>query len=561
MIKLSAEFENKIRPTWGAYTLNVLAEQIERHGWEIGDFTYGTPQIHEAGFGHLRIGRFCSIATGVNIVLSNCQSSFVTTYPFSALNSLWEHADSKLADHRAGSVDIGNDVWIGLNACILPGTTVGDGCIIRAGAVVSGVVQPYSIVSGNAATIRRKRFNDQVIERLLAAKWWELPVDAIDALIPMLVSDDIEAFLNQVEAINTSSTDTPKPSLKGALVRCVEAWGEKTIVSGIPSIEVITGGAWYVPQKLGMDWGIFDGGGSAVAGSLDFHGPNHTLKRNTVSVGRQLFGQTCAGKEHYVYGGVINPHFGHFLVNTLPRLWPLSVHPLNGRKLLVHAAGPKESWFAIPFIGEILSRIGLTIDDFVQFSEATFVQNLTIPHPAFQEQTFAHIIFGELCRKIGSTIDVQQTNAKRVPVYLSKTRLRSGVGRFINEDELVRSLKTFGVKIIYPETLSFAEQVGIFSDGAVVAGGSGSALHAGIFSSAFARIIAINPMNEVNSNFLMLDDLGKHKAEYYYPLATSVIKTEGDKFITSVRLANPQRTAMELMQRIQAAQKAFGDTC
>jgi acetyltransferase-like isoleucine patch superfamily enzyme/capsular polysaccharide biosynthesis protein len=538
------------RPTWEAYTSRALSAQIERYGWEIGDFTYGTPKVHEAGFGHLRIGRFCSIALGVEIVLSNHRSSFVTTYPFSALNSLWEHADGGVSDHRAGSVDIGSDVWIGLNACILPGTTVGDGSVIGAGSVVSGVVQPYSIIAGNPAVLKRKRFREEIVERLLSVRWWDLPDDAIDELIPILVSGDVDALLTQVISVRNAEPKSDEISLKGSLVPCAGAWGERSVVTHRPLLENSTDITYYLPLNSDKEWGIFNSGGAAIAGSIDYHGPNHSLRQAT-EVDVHRFDQSHVDQRRFLYGGVVNPHFGHFLVNTLPRLWQLAYEPLGDRKILVHAGAPKESWFKLPFVAEIFGRLGLDINDFVQFEAPVRVCNLQVPHPSFQEQTFAHVVFGDLCRKIGATVQENRGSKRLKPVFLSKTRLQSGVGRFINEYELVRCLQHYGVEIVYPETLSFADQVQLFADDAVIAGGAGSAFHTGVFSSSSSRIVVINPMQDVNSNFLMLDGLSQHHSEYFYPTATSVVVEEGDRFLTSVKLANPQRTAADLMDRIR----------
>lgn len=545
--------ENNLRPTWDAYTYKELAVQIETYGWEVGNFSYGRPSVHEAGFGHLRIGRFCSIASGVDIVLANHQTSFISTYPFSALNSLWEHADPLVSDHRPGSVDIGNDVWIGINVCILPGTTIGDGCIIGAGSVVSGVIPPYSIVTGNPAIVKRKRFSESHIERLLSTRWWDLQDDEIDRLIPLLVSNNIEEFIDYITNIRSSRAFSDTPLLKGSLVPCVNIWGKKSIITDKPNIRIQDTSVYYIPQSNDKNWGIFNSDGTAVLGTLDYHGPNNELKR-TIQIDCQCLGAANTYNHDLIYGGVINAHFGHFLVNTLPRLWPLAYEPLGNRKILVHATASINSWFTLPFIKDIFHRLGLEIDDFVQFDIPTIIENLEVSEPSFQEQTFAHVAFGDLCKKIGSTVDIPKS-AKAKPIYLSKTRMRSGVGRFLNEEELVICMRRYGVEIVYPETLSFAEQVRMFSDKAVITGGSGSAFHTGVFSSASAKVIAINPMEEVNSNFLMLDDLSLHDCQYFFASASSVEFIKNDSFITSIKLANPQRTAAELMDKIRAVAK------
>lgn len=84
-----------------------------------------------------------------------------------------------------GDTVIGNDVWIGQNAVILPGVNIGDGAIIGANSVVGSDIEPYSIVAGNPAKVIRKRFDEETISLLLEFRWWDKSVEEINALIPL----------------------------------------------------------------------------------------------------------------------------------------------------------------------------------------------------------------------------------------------------------------------------------------------------------------------------------------------------------------------------------------
>ena len=99
-----------------------------------------------------------------------------------------------------GDTIIGNDVWIGQNATILPGVHIGDGAIIGANSVVGSNVFPYSIVVGNPARLLRKRFDDEMIGLLLRFKWWDKSIDEINALIPILTCSDIEKVRKEIKA-------------------------------------------------------------------------------------------------------------------------------------------------------------------------------------------------------------------------------------------------------------------------------------------------------------------------------------------------------------------------
>lgn len=167
--------------------------------FEIGRGTYGNPTVRSSGAkATLKVGAFCSFASGVQIFLGGeHRTDWVTTYPFNVLwvaaNHIKGHPKSK------GDVIIGNDVWIGHESVIMSGVNIGDGAVIGARSVVTKDVAPYSIVAGNPARFVRKRFDDATINRLLALKWCEWPDATIEQLLPMLLSNAVEAFLEAAE--------------------------------------------------------------------------------------------------------------------------------------------------------------------------------------------------------------------------------------------------------------------------------------------------------------------------------------------------------------------------
>ncbi len=196
-------------PPYDGLTRLVLADRIARYSWSVGDHTYGHPKILEEAGGPLAIGRFCSIAA-VTIVLGNHISSHASTYPFDSFRPYWP----KMTDascHRAKGVTIGSDVWLAEGAMLMPGSDVGHGAIVGAGSVVRGAVPPFAIVSGNPATLVRHRFDPATIARLLRTAWWDRTDEAINELVPLLVSSDLEALLSALEA-----GMTPEPAERAA---------------------------------------------------------------------------------------------------------------------------------------------------------------------------------------------------------------------------------------------------------------------------------------------------------------------------------------------------------
>jgi acetyltransferase-like isoleucine patch superfamily enzyme len=167
--------------------------------YQIGEWTYGKPKVVSWDEGtSLRIGKFCSIAEGVTIVLGGeHRTDWVTTYPF---NAIIENA-KKFEGHprTKGDVTIGNDVWIGMDVIILSGVTIGDGAVIGARSVVTKDVSPYSIVAGNPGRQVRFRFSEAIINSLQSIRWWDWPISEIQAAWPVLLSPEIEAFIAKYE--------------------------------------------------------------------------------------------------------------------------------------------------------------------------------------------------------------------------------------------------------------------------------------------------------------------------------------------------------------------------
>ena len=141
----------------------------------------------------LIIGKFCQIASGVEFVMNdaNHQMNAVSTFPFYTLEGWDMKAPSAEDMPFKGDTVIGSDVWIGQNATILPGVHIGDGAIIGANSVVGSNVDPYTVVVGNPAKIIRKRFDDEMISLLLVWKWWDKPIEEINALIPVLTNRNL----------------------------------------------------------------------------------------------------------------------------------------------------------------------------------------------------------------------------------------------------------------------------------------------------------------------------------------------------------------------------------
>ena len=155
---------------------------------------YHYPINHE----RLIIGRFCSIACGAKFLFNSANHTLrsLSTYIFPVLFEEWGLDVARIPEawDNRGDIVIGNDVWIGYEAVILAGVTIGDGAIVAARAVVTKDVPPYTIVGGVPARPIRKRFPDAEIAQLLDLKWWDWPPERIAASIDAIQSGDLEGL-------------------------------------------------------------------------------------------------------------------------------------------------------------------------------------------------------------------------------------------------------------------------------------------------------------------------------------------------------------------------------
>lgn len=125
-----------------------------------------------------KIGKYCSIAWNISIGGVNHNYERLLMTP---LHRVLNVKEEKYEDYNNPLV-IGNDVWIGANAVIMRGLSIGDGAIIGAGSVVTHDVKPYSIVCGNPATILKYRFEKKIIDRLLSMKVWDLDEQVLNKI-------------------------------------------------------------------------------------------------------------------------------------------------------------------------------------------------------------------------------------------------------------------------------------------------------------------------------------------------------------------------------------------
>lgn len=202
---------NKIFPLPNSDKVTYVKPTIKNPNIIVGDFTYFSDVDFESHVTHhydfnndkLIIGKFCQIAAGVNFVMNgaNHQMNSVSTFPFYIFEGWEQNVPSISQMPMKGDTVIGNDVWIGQNSTILPGIHINDGAIIGMNSVVGSDVPAYTIVAGNPAKKIRKRFDDELIQILLKLQWWNMSIEKINNLIPILTCSNLEKVKHNLIAL------------------------------------------------------------------------------------------------------------------------------------------------------------------------------------------------------------------------------------------------------------------------------------------------------------------------------------------------------------------------
>lgn len=202
--------ENKIYPRMGDKETVYLKSVVTDPNITVGDFTmyndfvndprefeknnvlYHYPINHDK----LKIGKFCSIACGAKFLFNSANHTVksLSTYPFPIFFEEWglDVKDITSAWDNKGDIVIGNDVWIGYEAVIMSGVTIGDGAIIGTRALVTNDVPPYTIVGGVPAKQIRKRFPEKTISELLKLKWWDWTFKKISQNMEFIKNGDLK---------------------------------------------------------------------------------------------------------------------------------------------------------------------------------------------------------------------------------------------------------------------------------------------------------------------------------------------------------------------------------
>ncbi len=201
---------DKLYPRTGDTQTIYLKNAVTDPSIQVGEYTMYNDFVHDprdfqknnvlyhypVNHDRLVIGRFCSIACGAKFLFNSANHAMgsLSTYPFPLFFQEWGLEKSRVAKawDNKGDIVAGSDVWIGYEAVILAGVTIGDGAVIGARAVVTKDVPPYTIVGGVPARAIRRRFPEETVEELLRLKWWDWPPERIAQNIPAIQAGRVD---------------------------------------------------------------------------------------------------------------------------------------------------------------------------------------------------------------------------------------------------------------------------------------------------------------------------------------------------------------------------------
>ncbi|MGC1305997.1 MAG: Vat family streptogramin A O-acetyltransferase [Phormidesmis sp.] len=209
MISIDGADPRSKHPMAGFPQICFIQNTISNPNIVVGDYTYYDDPIDSEDFERnvlyhfpfigdkLIIGKFCAIARNPTFIMNGANHKLdgFSTYPFNIFGNGWEKVTPKAGElPYKGDTVIGNDVWMGYEATIMPGVQVGDGAVIAAKSVVVKDVLPYTIVGGNPAKCIRQKFEDEVVRSLIEIAWWNWDIDKITRNLETITTADINAL-------------------------------------------------------------------------------------------------------------------------------------------------------------------------------------------------------------------------------------------------------------------------------------------------------------------------------------------------------------------------------
>lgn len=333
---------------------------------------------------------------------------------------------------------------------------------------------------------------------------------------------------------------------------CGSLWGGARLhTASLRSILVRD--AVYVPfsDQIFLDrdpgWGIYTSDGHLVAQAAYVRGDDGTLVGQSSVRDVASLDLDEAPFHEMIYGGPLIPHYGHFLLTSLARLWACD----GSLPVLLHSSPPVFD-HRLPYIGELIAAAGFRPGNCASFTRPTRIRSLRIPEPAFVEQARTSPAYRRSLLELGERFPTT-TRFERAQCYLSKHGLTDGVAGFGGEDVVEDAFSRVGFQIVRPETLKVSEQADLFRSSSIIAGTISSAFHSVALTPRTSGLrVAFNYLDVLNSNFPLID-LGVGGRSLYPSMREDVDDADRPNFLTYFQARNPEKLAEAMVSQVLTA--------
>jgi capsular polysaccharide biosynthesis protein len=220
----------------------------------------------------------------------------------------------------------------------------------------------------------------------------------------------------------------------------------------------------------------------------------------------------------HFYLGRFPGHYGHFLIELLGRMWPLPNLSTAIDKYVYHGPKAPEDILHLPYVRPFFKLLGLNSNNLMRVVAPTQFDELLVAESSFQIRHHVYPDFFKLYDYIFEHVrsDFPPSPTDQ-PLYLSKTKLRRGVSKILNEIEIESYLRAKGARIIYPETMDILDQLAAVASHQMVVGVEGSALHTVVIDPRPKQILCISHSDRINSNYVLIDKGRRNDSVYFFP--------------------------------------------
>ncbi|MFT4130071.1 glycosyltransferase family 61 protein [Labrys sp. (in: a-proteobacteria)] len=345
---------------------------------------------------------------------------------------------------------------------------------------------------------------------------------------------------------------------KSVLRSCTGFWIDNDVREGSPKLALVKRATFTKPVINGR-WGAFYPDGSLLTEATFYTGKENSVRFQIPELGVSAEDVLYNNRSDYIYGGNVSLHYGHYILDTISRLWYVSKYGLDGRKMVFQSGFPDgvNRWYKNPVVTSTMWALGIKDSDIFQPEYPEALRDVLIPEPCMQEKSFIYIdAASHLYHYIGDKICGNYSNEmSERPVYISKSKLKTKGTGLANEKDLELALQSLGFDIFYPELESFSDQIRLFRERKYIVGFLGSAFHTAAFSHCKGRIIIIGHGEKNNPNYQLFDLAGNNSPEYYHSPEIVQIGRYEDEHHTlgyAFRSENPKALADDVLRVINS---------